>query len=368
MRVAEIIAESPTQLTLLSQTENRRIREQLVIGGGYPRTTLAEEIFLSAGIGQLIGPFLPEVIKADVAVLELFHLLINEMYIANGLDKPEWEVTRFDKGTRNLAPADNNSVEVTYSGGKDSLWNLWEAIRLGLSPHAVHIAGLNQSVAKAELEGVLRQQGAIGFPLTVVELKNSRSSRGYSAMNWRDFFLAAVSIPTALEHRAGQIFLEGGYYQEGEANGKSFSYHDSAWKTYNRELKKMGIPVEMVGTDRSEINSIKDLLMSRPEWLSLVSNCFSMPVFRPGIRQGFQKNAPSFALYEGQCGSCMKCNTVNLVRLKYDPAIIKGATREDKQKVLVRTRSWLKRKRGEVADIIDPGFEALLSELEAELI
>lgn len=368
MRVAEIVAESPSRLNLRIQVENKQVREKLAIGGGYPQTTLAEEIFLSAGIGQLIGPFLPEVIKADIAVLEPFHLLIDQMYIANGCDKPEWEVAGFDTRPRNLAPADNNRVVVTYSGGKDSIWNLWEALRLGFSPHAVHIAGLNQSVAKAELEGVLRQQRVIGFPLTLVELKNSRSSRGFPAMNWRDFFVGAASIPTAIEIGAGQIFLEGGYYQGEEANGKSFSYHASAWKTYNRELKKMGIPVEMVGNDRGEIDTIKDLLEYRPEWLPLVSNCFSMPVFRPGTRQDFLEKAPSFELYKDQCGSCVKCNTINLARLKYDPVIRDKTTLTDKQNVLKKTRKWLRTNWRKVKDIIDPGFEALLAELEAELI
>ncbi len=211
-------------------------------------------------------------------------------------------------------------------------------------------------MASREREYVLRQSKVFGLELSMIEIKNSKSSRGYIMMRSRDFFLTALSIPTAVSHGAGRIILEGGFSAGEEESGVAFCYRMSAWEAFNKMLARMGLPVEAAWYDgKSEIEKIKDLLEQKPGWLKLVINCLSMPCFVPGIRREILEKVGDFPLYESQCGGCVKCRTVNMARILYDPEIARVKP-EVIRAYIKSTITWIKRKGSEIEDIVDESF------------
>lgn len=373
MSEAYVGATSPQSLELRWRLGEIYTKENLAIGGDYPRTELAEQLFHSFGLMQIVAPFLPELITTDFPVLEMAQTLTNQMYRNEGKPSPSWKTPGFISQLGNVCESGDENV-VTYSGGKDSMWNMMHAREAGGNPLAIHIKGLNQSVAGAEYKDVLKQQRIMKFPLSVLELTNSRSQKGAPTMRSRDIFLTALSIPSALDYHANKIFLEGSFFEGSDEAGKQFCYLSSVWESYNKFLEEAGLPVQMVGTNRGEIDSIRDLLTNHPDWMPLVSNCFTMTGLRKPVRNRFLADAPSavtkkpsFPLYDSQCGRCLKCRTVNLTRVVYDPTMQDPSLRPDIHFFLKDTDKWLKRKRSEIADIIDPGFDDLLAQAHANL-
>lgn len=346
--------------------------EKLRVGGDYPKTALAEHLFHSFGLLQIVAPLLPSVIKTDFPVLEIAKSLTEAMYLCEGRQAPDWHVPGFEQQTGQGVAAPGSKAVVTYSGGKDSMWNLMHTRDEGYEPLAVHIRGLNQSVARSEHKDVLKQQALMQFPLAVVDLENSSLQKGRLIVRSRDVFLTALAVPLALEYGADKIYLEGAVAPD--TPGTQFCLRASTWETYNELLKQAGLPVQMVGTDRGEIDSIRDLLEQHPDWMPLVSNCFTMTGLRESVAGKFLEAAPSsrnrqpkFPLYDSQCARCLKCRTVNLTRVLYDPIMQNPELRPDIAFFLQDTTKWLKGKRREIADIMDPGFDDLLAQAYAHL-
>lgn len=358
-------AVSPTTLSMEYDLSERGKAEILSVGGDYPQTTLSESIFMSFGLMHIVAPHLPRVIRADFSILDMARVMTETMYATEGQYPPEWDVPGFNPYLIQGGERTGDGVAVTYSGGKDSMWNVLHSRNQGYEPLAIHINGLNQMTSQIEHADVLKQQQTIGYQLAVVDLKNSPSQRGYVVMRSRDFFLTALAIPLALQYGADKILLEGNN-KEGEAEaGQVFSYRRSGWELYNGLLQQYGVGVEMVGSNRNELDSIRDILEQQPDWLPLVSNCFTMKAFKKSIAAKFSESAPTFPLYESQCARCIKCRTVNLARIMYDP-VMSWVDRDDIRFFISDTERWLHKKYEEVKDIMDPGFIDLLAQAKEQ--
>lgn len=353
---------SPRSITMEWRLGQMSGIESMAIGGDYPETPLAEELFHSIGLLHIISPFLPDIISSDFPVFSLTRQLADELYKSQGRPKPDWKTPSDIKPPHSTQVASDHSV-VTFSGGKDSLWNLLYASEQGENPSAVHIKGLNEVVGSREYGDVIKQQREIGFPLCVIELTSSYSQKAYSAMNTRDLFLTAVSIPIAERENASKIYLEGSFKEGEAADHALFAHRLSTWEQYGQALKQIGIPIQMVGTNRGEINSIRDLLEKQPNWLPLVSNCVAGEKTRELRRGKYKSIAPSFPFYENQCGGCLKCMTLNVARIAYDPSVAKVARSQDINNYLRDGAKWLRENRVELGGYIDPLFEPLLTSL-----
>jgi hypothetical protein len=255
----------------------------------------------------------------------------------------------------------SDRVAIAYSAGKDSLWNLMRAEeKYGMDNVLVaHIHGLNPGYAHQEFDYVKRQQEKIGFQhLRIIELSNGAGVTGYRVMRSRDMFLAGIIIPVALEFGASKIIIEG-FSETGPS--EPFSGKESNMVFFNRILKKLGIPVQVDWENREEMDVVKELILGRPEWLAHVCNCFSIPLYRPRIRESWHKNAPSLPLLDSQCGSCVKCRITNLGRVLYDPTMAR-VRREDIAYFLRTSVSWFKKKQDTHLDMIGGSFKTVLCE------
>lgn len=331
-------------------------REKLEVLAGFPETAGAEAIFQQFGLMHIVAPSLPLVIRTNFPVSESVRDFIGRMYVSSGRMKPDFNCPAGENKPVIAKLDDAYGALVTFTGGKDSLWNLMRARQEFERVLAVHIGGLNQVVASREREYVNRQKAAFGFDLRVIEIKNGRDSRGYIMMRSRDFFLTALSIPLAVENGASRIILEGGFYVGGEEKGAAFCYQMSAWEAFNKMLSEMGLPVCAAWYDeRTEVEKVRDLLQQKPEWLKMVINCLSMPCFVSSIRRELLERVGDFPLYESQCGGCVKCRTVNIARILYDHEMAKVKPEVVRSYVL-GTMSWLRRKKNEIGDIVDESF------------
>lgn len=371
MSEAIVRAINPNFLSMDCDLSEHKAEETLSVGGDYPNSTLAESLFMSFGLMHIVAPFLPDEIRTDFPVLSMAQVLTDELYRHTGHNPPDWYVPWFDTNQVEGGMSRGEEVAITYSGGKDSMWNMMNARNHGYNPLAVHIHGLNKSVAKAEHDDVIRQQGVMLFPLAVVDLGNSSSQKGYVSMRSRDILLTALSIPLALDYGANKILTEGNFIEGEEAPLNAFCYAASTWETYNALLYQAGVDIQMIGgTNHGEIQSITELMQQQPEWLSSVSNCMSMPGFRKSIAAGLHESAPNFPLFESQCGRCVKCRTISLVRIKnreLDPNMDSTPT-EDIVFFLNDTERWLKKKYEEIKDYMDDGLVDLLGELKQQYI
>ena len=362
MSEARLNSLSPTSIGMEWRVGEIGGSEKMTIGGEYPSTPQSESLFHSMGLLHIVSPFLPELIATDFPVLPMAQLLTNELYKSKKRTPPEWKTPTGDTIDHSTQIKGNHSL-VTFSGGKDSLWNLMTATEAGESPRAVHIQGLNEVVGRREHEDVLKQQKVIGFPLSVVVLKNSYTQKGQPSMQSRDLFLTAMAIPFAAEEGAGRIYLEGSFKEGASEQGAIFAHKLSTWQLYQAQLELMSIPIQMNGTNRGEIDSIKDLIEKQPSWLPLVSNCLAGEQKRTEVRKTMKSIAPSFPFYESQCGGCLKCMTLNLARIAYDPMVKRDAKAQDIKNYLGATVRWHRENKPKIGAYIDPGFEPLLASL-----
>lgn len=329
-------------------------KEQLGINGDYPNTPLSQSIFSQLGLMHLIAPYLPNVVSANFPVSEPMKNLIGAMYRSENHKPPTLKtpkcVVRFS------APkTDANKVAVTYSAGKDSLWNMWWAQeRFGTENIlAIHINGLNRANASQERKYAEQQRVKLGFNnFTVINLHNGSRSRGYGVMRSRDIFLVGITIPYALAFGASKIVIEG--FAETQPT-EPFSGQADNMRFFNRILRELGIYVSAAWRNRQEMDVVQDLFKHRPEWVPHVCNCFSAPCYQPNIRRYWQRNAPTFTLYDSQCGSCVKCRIINLGRILYDPQITAVNT-EDIQTFLKNTANWIRINRERLSDMIEGSF------------
>lgn len=361
-----ITTDNPISLTMHRPDANK---ERIGIRNEYPQTKLATTIFQSLGLMYLVSPYLPEKITTDFFVPITFQNLIGAMYESEGYDDPTFLLTdpRLAK-TREpylaIDGSDNSRAILTYSGGKDTLWNLdWLVRELGISNIlATHFNRINPTVAAEELRATLRQQEYIGFPLHIVDLLNSSKNHGKSIMRARDMFLVGVTAPLAVNFGASRIVLEGGFWTEGTPDGEPFTTYQSSWIYFNRTISELGIPTQAYWRDSNGMNAIEDLAHNRPEWLRLVYNCFSPGNHKPERRRKWQRVAPTFPLYETQCGSCVKCRELNIARIAFDPQV-QEATPADVKTYISDTIRWTDEHKVDLADLLAGAFLEQLTTL-----
>jgi len=365
-----VTAEKTLELTMQRETGRK---ERIGIRSEYPQTEATIGVFRSLALMYLVSPYLPEKITTDFFVPQVFRELIEDMYLCESKEKPLFLLTdpRFAKKPEPYYKfdgevGDGKSV-VTFSGGKDSLWNLdWLVREQGLSNVlGVHFERINQGVSSEELKATLRQHEQIGFPLEVIDLLNSSKNSGKNIMRARDMFLVGLSIPYAYEFEASKIILEGGFYKDDLVKNEPFTCYESAWNVFNRTLSSLGIPVEASWRDSDGMSTVKDLITNRPEWLPLVYNCFAPEVYKPERRRKWQKVAPTFPLFDSQCGSCVKCRELNIARIAFDPSIEKAKT-EDIREYIRDTKRWAKKHELDMVDFLAGAFLEQLNKMASK--
>ncbi|OGZ01663.1 MAG: hypothetical protein A3G64_00130 [Candidatus Liptonbacteria bacterium RIFCSPLOWO2_12_FULL_60_15] len=332
-------------------------RERLALTGGYPDGLFARFLFAQVGLMHLAAAHLPPVLDPDFWVAPEIARLIGKMYRSEGRRPPKIRSGNdFFKMEYVLPRTDSKKVAVSYSGGKDSIWNLWHASRdRGMeNVLLVHVHGLNTANASRELAYTRRQAQAYGVPhLRVLDLVNSSGLKGYMVMRSRDIFMAALAIPSALEFGASKVYIEG--FAETSPD-EPFSGQERNMRFFNLTLQALGIPVQVAWKNRTEMGVMEDLLRHKPEWLPHVVNCFSAPLYQPGIRRSWARNAPSFPLYDSQCGSCVKCRITNLGRVLHDKELRRTTRPEDVRYFLANTAAWMRGKGVTHADMIGGSF------------
>jgi hypothetical protein len=328
-------------LTLHSPQGN----ERLGILSGISDTRFAESLLQQLALMHLVSPYLPHEIETNFPVHPAFDDLIGKMYDSEGQERPE--ISSPSNLMEFTAPQIvGGKIAVTYSGGKDSMWNMWWAQEeVGVeNVLAVHFGGLNRTSAKQERKYTLLQHERIGFPLQTVELLNSSKSSGWNVLRSRDIFLTGLAIPASLEFGADRIVLEGSFARGEEESQYPFNGRESTWYYFNTLLRQLNIPVQIVWKDRGQIATIRDLLENRLEWLQYVCNCFSPSHYAVDIRRRFIEKMPTLSLYESQCGMCIKCRPVILARILYDPFVMQTAHEGDIHYFLTSTAQWVKKK------------------------
>lgn len=244
---------------------------------------------------------------------------------------------------------------VTYSAGKDSMWNMWWTQQeYGLENVApLHISGLNRNNAAQEREFAQKQASCFGFQnFSIVDLLNSSRNTGYQTMRSRDIFLAGIAIPVAVQFGAQKVIIEG--FAETDIDREFFSGRPDNIEYFNTLLYRLGISVQVSWRNRAEMDIVKDIFENKPEWMPYVCNCFSSPCYLPSRRDYWRKKAPSINFYDSQCGSCVKCRIIVLGRILYDLAF--KARREDIIFFLLNTNEWMKTNRAKLKDMIEGSF------------
>lgn len=330
----------------------------------YPRYNTAKALFAQLGLMHLIAPFQPKVIKANFQVNRPIRRLIGQMYAVEGRHRPIFDVPPGEVVPSFGAGIPTDGAVVAYSAGKDSLWNMWWA-QNGYGPAnvvAAHISGLNRSNACYERKYTKLQSEKLGFPYVIIPLKNSSSNSGYLVMRSRDIFLTGILVPIALQYRAKYIITEG--FAEATPT-EPFSGREDVMVRFNEALRQMGIPVQVRWRNLPEMDVVRELL-DNTRWLPYVHNCFSAPCYKPGIRRswigGTHKgkkvvgNAPTFPLYDSQCGSCVKCRITNLARVLHDPSLKRSASKPDIVYFVRSTVKWVKERSETHSDMVTDSF------------
>ncbi|OGZ94911.1 MAG: hypothetical protein A3A28_03995 [Candidatus Sungbacteria bacterium RIFCSPLOWO2_01_FULL_47_32] len=171
-------------------------------------------------------------------------------------------------------------------------------------------------------------------------------------MRSRDMFMVGLVAPLAIEFGASKVLIEG--FSE-TSKIEPFSGQEKWMEYFNRVLRSLNVPIQVDWKNRGEMDVVKDLLINRPSWLSHVCNCFSAPCYRIPIRESWERNAPTFPLYDSQCGSCVKCRITNLGRLLHDPAM-KRVQPEDISYFLKTTAKWIPDKWETHKDMLEGSF------------
>lgn len=362
-----VSASNKFELTMCREQGHK---ERIGIRSEYPETEATAGVFRSLSLMYLVSPYLPEKITTDFFVPEVFRNLIDEMYNCEGHENPEFCLTdsllakQGEPIYANDAEFNDNKSVLTYSGGKDSMWNLdWLVREKGLeNVLGIHFKRINPGVSLEELKATQKQQEIIGFPLEVIDLLNSSKNTGKNIMRARDMFIVGLSIPYAQKFGASHIILEGGFFKDNLIKNEPFTCYESAWKIFNNTLMSLGIPVEAAWRDSDGMSAVKDLSENRPDWLPLIHNCFSPEIYKPERRNKWSKVAPSFPLFESQCGSCVKCRELNIARIAFDPTI-KEARYEDIRTYIKDTMRWANEHRQDMVDFLAGAFSEQLSSL-----
>src|SRR3990172_2400866 len=108
--------------------KGKRRRERLVVrNADYSRLYLSQFLFSQLGLMHLLAPYFPKIVKTNFLIHPPFQDLIGKMYQSCGRIPPQFETQEgyFDFGT--FPETSAQKVVIAYSGGKDSMWNLWWA-------------------------------------------------------------------------------------------------------------------------------------------------------------------------------------------------------------------------------------------------
>jgi len=334
--------------------------ERLKIRSGWPENKGEfPDFFLTQfGLMHLIAARLPDTVTVDFPVNNQTEKLVAAMYRSENRKPPHiiGPRTRIPPQLPDF-PTTSSRALITYSGGKDSMYNLARA-QDELSPknvRALHIAGLNRSNASDERKASLRQSEELGFHLDVINLLNSSKNSGYEVMRSRDIFFIALAAPIALMNGASRIFIEG--FTE-ETPDEPFTGKEESMRMLNNIFRQWSVPLEVAWYDYEEVEAIGHLLIHRPGWLTLVQNCFCIPVYKPSQRKRLLQNLPTFHLLDSQCGVCMKCRMTNLARIlyaKHDPTMRKVSS-TDISRYIASTVRWAVENHEKLADYIDGSF------------
>ena len=329
----------------------------------YPNNTLSRSLFKNFGLMHLVANSFPNVIRINFLLIPEVFEIVQAMYAFNKRAIPK--IKYFDieqETTPNLLEyklTDRKAV-VAFSGGKDSLWNVWRMTKsLGIdNVLAVHIAGINRSVSAQEEKDTLAQRKTLrDFPqLKIVKLKNGSRISGKSVMRSRDMFITSLIIPIALDFGASRIVIEGNMGKQDQ--NYQFTETESSWKLYNKKIEELiGSPIKVEWEDADDVECLADLIKYWPRSVPTISNCFSPPFARKNLRKKWLEKTPNFILQNpSQCGSCIKCRIVRIAmalnNLNY-PA-------EEVIFFLKDTKEWLKAKKDGVSDIIGQDFYSSL--------
>ncbi|MEX1061668.1 MAG: hypothetical protein WEC39_00965 [Patescibacteria group bacterium] len=336
-------------------------RERLKIRSlDYSHYYLSEFLFSQLGLMHLLAPYFPKVVETDFLVQPLFRNLIGEMYKSCNHPAPEFITPLGGFGFGIFPDTSAKKVVIAYSGGKDSMWNLWWAQEKYGRDNvlAVHIRGLNQGQQREEANYVLKQALAFRFPLNVLDLLNSSRNWGPAVMRSRDIFLTGLLVPLALDFGAGKIITEERLAGDPKSH---FTSGSESFAFFNYILKYMRVPVKVTWRYLKKYHPVRDLYLNRPDWMPLVCNCFSVSYRKVALRKHWNGEngqgglAPTLKLYDSQCGSCFKCRPVNLGRILYDPNT--KVSRDDARAFLLSTARWIEASKGKWADIIDSSFK-----------
>lgn len=346
----------------LSINGSRR-RERIKINNPYPKNRFSRLFFSNIGLMHLIAPYLPKTISTNFEIIPEIQALIEKMYKFEKESPPIFQLfqqPKFRSFRFSLGRTSKKRVVIAYSGGKDSMWNLWWA-QEKYGPEnvlAVHIKGLNRGHASRELKYVKRQKNKLKFKLKIINLLNSSRNAGFKVMRSRDIFSTGIIIPVALKFGASKIIMEG--FAEPENPNDPLNYFTGFKNNiqyFNKLLKSLRIPVQISWRNRKEMNAVRDLMIHRPEWLPHICNCFSLPAYQDSFRKSWKKKAPTLAriFYDSQCGSCAKCRIITIVRILYDP-VMKNVRKKDVEIYLKNTADWTQKKRNEFMDMIEGSF------------
>ncbi len=335
--------------------KDKEVTERLKIVGAYPYSEQAQNLYTNLAVMELIAAYMPQEINADFPIPKEFRGLIQKMYLWEGEKSPRIRAPRKELDF-SFPKTERGKVAVAYSAGKDSMWNMWWAREKygGENVLGVHIQGLNKAVAKDELDHALKQKQELGFEnFKVIELANSSKLTGHEVMRSRDMCLSAIIAPVAIQFGASQMVTEG--FGETKDAYEHFSGVAQNLEYFNGILEDIGVPLQVVWKNRKEMDVVKDLLKNKPDWLTLVNNCFCPKCYKPSNQRYWREVAPTLKLYDSQCGSCVKCRITNIARILHDP-LMQKATEEDIKIYLTKTIDWIRRKKDEASDFIEGSF------------
>lgn len=323
-------------------------------------------LFYQIGLLHLLAHEMPGEIETDFPVLSETQDLIEGMYATEGFQRPKVFAPKTEATSEVIIPQPKTTrrdkIVVTYSGGKDSLWNLMRAREEVGEENvvAVHIGGLNRSVGAAEKRDAHQQADRLGFALEEVTLKNGAKVKGHNIMRSRDMLLMALSVPYALGFNSSRMVMEGGWTPEGDSEpGGAFNEKYWAWHIFNAALQTWKLPVQTEWQDRGQIDTVTDLAKHWPEALKMVSSCLSPLHARQNTRRRWDKETPDFILENpSQCNACVKCRQIRLAQAYagHFPEKIHDQIRY----FLADTRKWAKAKKKIIADLVGEEFETYL--------
>jgi hypothetical protein len=326
-------------------------RTERLTADSYPGIPGAASMFAQFSAMHLLAPHLPRQVTADFPIGEPMRQLIAAMYASEKKRPPHIDAP----GSLKLStmPVSPKRAIISYSAGKDSLWNMWWAQQEYGKENvlAVHINGLNRANMTDERVYAQRQAERFGFNLRMLNLHNSSGGKGYQVMRSRDMFMVGILAPYAIEFGAQDILIEG----FGEVSPtEPFTGQEHNMKSFNRTLKRMGIPVRAHWKNVQEMDAVKDMFEHKPQWMEEVCNCFSAKCYKVRLHAYWKDKTPSFKMYESQCGSCIKCRIVNVGRMLYDSGF--DATAEDVRTYLKNTKAWIKERSDTHRDMITDRF------------